>query len=70
MDFKDWWNKQHIFCGAGGMDAAEEAWNAAMGLTAKRCAYIVEQSKHASNSVSSATLRIQTQFREEINAVD
>lgn len=31
-DFKDWWSKKNIFCGDGGMDAAEEAFNEAQSL--------------------------------------
>lgn len=27
MDFKRWWSEQEIFCGDGGMDAAELAWD-------------------------------------------
>ena len=27
IDFKEWWNKQEIFCGEGGMEAAEEAFD-------------------------------------------
>jgi hypothetical protein len=26
-DFKEWWNKAEIFCGEGGMEAAEAAWD-------------------------------------------
>ncbi len=27
QDFKDWWNAAEIFCGEGGMEAAEAAWD-------------------------------------------
>jgi len=27
-DFKTWWAKEEIFCGEGGMDAAQQAWEA------------------------------------------
>ena len=26
-DFKVWWGKEEIFCGEGGMEAAEAAWD-------------------------------------------
>lgn len=25
--FSEWWNESEIFCGEGGMDAAEQAWD-------------------------------------------
>jgi hypothetical protein len=27
IDFKKWWNESEIFCGEGGMEAAEQAWD-------------------------------------------
>lgn len=32
-EFKEWWDEQEIFCGEGGMEAAELAWNEANRLT-------------------------------------
>lgn len=29
-DFEQWWRDAEIFCGEGGMEAAEDAWNAAI----------------------------------------
>lgn len=29
-DFEQWWREAEIFCGEGGMEAAEDAWNAAI----------------------------------------
>jgi len=34
-DFDTWWNKAEIFCGDGGMEAAEQAWDAALQEAAK-----------------------------------
>lgn len=34
-DFEQWWSEAEIFCGEGGMEAAEEAWNAAITEAAK-----------------------------------
>ena len=70
MGFDDWWAKQEIFCGEGGMEAASLAWDAAMGFTAKRCIDIVLQTKHAMNAVEKSAMRIQNQFREELNEMD
>jgi len=28
-DFNTWWSEQESFCGESGMDAAEQAWDAA-----------------------------------------
>ncbi len=36
-DFKTWWAEADIFAGEGSMDAAEQAWDEAQDLTAKRC---------------------------------
>jgi len=34
-DFKQWWSEQEIFCGDGGMEAAEQAFNAAIEMNSK-----------------------------------
>ena len=41
--FKEWWRSADIFCGDGGMEAAEQAWEAATEATAKRCQQIAQQ---------------------------
>ena len=61
-DFKQWWNEQDIFCGEGGMEAAEEAWYAAMDMTAKRCKEISQQRYLAKNQAVEIDKKISGEF--------
>ena len=60
--FDDWWAEQEIFAGEGSMDAAEQAWDAAQVLTAKRCKEITQQRYLAENQAVEIDERITKEF--------
>jgi hypothetical protein len=69
VDFKQWWNEQHISCGEGGMDAAEivldaaeMAFDAAVNITAKRCKEITQQRYLAKNQAVEIDSQISKEF--------
>jgi|TARA_R110002050_G_scaffold106937_7_gene217132 hypothetical protein len=61
-EFKQWWGEQDIFCGEGGMDAAEQAFDAAVELTAKRCKEITQQRYLAENQAVEIDEKISAEF--------
>ena len=61
-DFEQWWNEQEIFCGEGGMEAAEQAYDAAIEMTAKRCKEIAQQRYLAENQAVEIDKKISNEF--------
>lgn len=62
-DFKTWWAEAEIFCGDGGMEAAEQAYDAAQDLTAKRCREIAQQHYLAVEPAVEIDDKISKEFR-------
>jgi hypothetical protein len=62
IKFKDWWNQQDIFCGEGGMEAAEHAFQAATEITARICGQIAEQRFLAENQAVEIAAAISKEF--------
>lgn len=60
--FKQWWGEQEIMTGDGGVDAAEQAWDAAQELTAKRCKEITLQRYLAVDAAVSIDEKISEEF--------
>ena len=60
--FDEWWEEVEIFAGEGSMDAAEQAWDAAQELTAKRCKEIAQQRYLADSQAVSIDERISKEF--------
>mgnify|MGYP003653847257 CR=1 FL=1 len=56
------WNEQDIFCGDGGMEAAELAFDAAIEMTAKRCKAITQQRYLAENQAVEIDEKISAEF--------
>lgn len=61
-EFKQWWKEQGIFCGEGGMEAAELAFDAATEMTAKRCKEIAQQRYLAENQAVEIDKKISAEF--------
>ena len=61
-DFKQWWNDQEIFCGEGGMEAAEQAYDYAMQMTARRCKEIAQQRYLSENQAVEIDEKISAEF--------
>jgi hypothetical protein len=61
-EFNQWWEEQEIFCGDGGMEAAEQAFDAAIEMTAKRCKEITQQRYLAENQAVEIDGKISAEF--------
>ena len=61
-DFEQWWSEQEIFCGEGGMEAAEQAFDSVIEMTAKRCKEIAQQRYLAENQAFKIDEKISAEF--------